>query len=210
MFGIKSSDQAFFEALSRHADTTARAAKLLVEQFETMDKAQQFADRIVTLEHDGDRIVHDTMNRLRETWITPFDRTDIKTLVTRLDDVLDLIHAAAQRVVLFELNEIKGPSGDAEALARVLLRGCETLSTAMGMLNNLKRSTEIVRLTEEITKIENEGDELFRKSIAKLYKPGRDPVEIMKWREVFDDLEFALDRCEDVADAIGGVVLEYS
>jgi hypothetical protein len=207
MFGIKTSDQAFFEAMAKHADTTTRAAKLLVEQFENMDKAQQYADRIEGLEHDGDRIVHETMTRLRETWITPFDRHDIRTLVSKTDDVLDLIHTASMRVVLFEL---KGPADDAVALARNLLAACETASTAMGMLNNMKRSEEIMRLTAEINRIENAGDDLFRQSIAKLYKPGKDPVEIMKWREVLDDIEFAMDRCEDVADAIGGVVLEYS
>src|SRR5512133_3517488 len=106
MFGIKTSDQAFFDAMAKHADTTARAAKILVEQFENMDKAQMYADRIEGLEHDGDRIVHETMNRLRETWITPFDRSDIRTMVSKTDDVLDLIHAASTRVVLFEL---KGP-----------------------------------------------------------------------------------------------------
>jgi predicted phosphate transport protein (TIGR00153 family) len=207
MFGIKTSDQAFFDAMAKHADTTARAAKILVEQFENMDKAQMYADRIEGLEHDGDRIVHETMNRLRETWITPFDRTDIRTMVSKTDDVLDLIHTASMRVVLFEL---KGPAEDALALARNLLEACEVASRAVAMLNNLKRSEEILRLTAEINRIENQGDDIFRKSIAKLYKPGRDPVDIMKWREVLDDLEFAMDRCEDVADAIGGVVLEYS
>jgi len=207
MFGIKTSDQAFFEALARHADTTARAAEILVELFDNMDKAQQYADRIHGLEHDGDRIVQETMNRLRETWITPFDRTDIRTLVTRIDDVLDLIHASSERVVLFEL---KDGADDAKALARILLKGCETVSKAMAMLSNLKRAADIVHHCEEINRIENEGDEVFRQAIAKLYKAGRDPVEIMKWREVLDALEFAMDRCEDVADAIGGVVLEYS
>jgi uncharacterized protein len=207
MFGIKTSDQAFFDAMAKHADTTARAAKILVEQFENMDKAQLYADRIDGLEHDGDRIVHETMNRLRETWITPFDRADIRTLVSKTDDVLDLIHTASTRVVLFEL---QGPADDSLALARNLQEGCEVASRAVAMLSNMKRSEEILRLTTEINRIENKGDDLFRKSLAKLYKPGKDPVEIMKWREVLDALEFAMDRCEDVADAISGVVLEYS
>jgi hypothetical protein len=209
MFGIKTSDQAFFEALARHADTTARAAKMLVEQFENIDKSQQYVDRIDGLEHDGDRIVHETMNRLRETWITPFDRNDIRTLVTRLDDVLDLIHAASQRVLLFELGPGPGAE-DAVAMSRNLLEAVETASGAMAMLSNLKRSEEIMRRCEEVNRIENSGDQLFRKAIAKLYKSSKDPLEIMKWREVLDALEFAMDRCEDVADAIGGVVLEYS
>lgn len=207
MWGMRNSDQLFFDAFKRLAGFTAQAADILIEACEKPEKAAEYAEKIERLEHDGDQVVHETMNRLRETWITPFDRSDIRTLISKTDDVLDLIHAASARLVLFELHE---RNEDKVALARKLAEGTRAIQRAMELLHDMKRSEEIVACVRELVHIEKEGDKLFRAAIAKLYKAGNDPLEVMKRREVFDELEFALDRCADVADAIGGVVLEYS
>ncbi len=207
MWGLRTSDQVFFDAFKQLAGYTSNAAELLIEACEHPENAAEYAEKIARVEHDGDHVVHETMNRLRETWITPFDRTDIRTLVSKLDDVLDLIHAASARLVLFELHE---RSEDKVAMARKLAEGTHAIQKAMSLLQGMKRADEIVACVRELTHIEKEGDALFRAAIAKLYKPGNDPLDVMKRREVFDELEFAIDRCADVADAIGGVVLEYS
>jgi predicted phosphate transport protein (TIGR00153 family) len=206
MWGPKTSDQDFFAAFSHHADVTAHAAGLLVELFEHPDR-DHLAVEIERDEHEGDKTLHDVVRALRVTWITPFDRHDIQTLISRQDDVLDLIHAGSKRVALFE---IRDTPNDALAMTRYILKAAETIRSAVKLINNLKQTEEILKLCETLNEIENDGDELYRRSLARLYKPGNDPLEVMKWREIYDHLETALDRGEDVANQIESLVLEYS
>lgn len=206
MWGVKASDQDFFSAFSRHAAATVRAAGLLVELFEHPER-EPLSVQIEREEHEGDKIVHAVVHALRGTWITPFDRHDIQTLISRQDDMLDLIHASAKRVVLFE---IPTAPDEALALARYILTAAEMVKQAVSLLNNLKQSEEILKLCETLNEIENDGDEVFRRTLAKLYKKGNDPLEVMKWREIYENLETALDRGEDVANQIESIVLEYS
>ena len=206
MWGLKTSDRDFFSAFSQHAAATRHAAELLVELFEHPER-QPLAVEIEREEHQGDKIVHGVVHSLRATWITPFDRHDIQTLISRQDDILDLIHASSKRVVLFE---IQTASDEALALARYILKAAETVKQAVDLLHDLKQSVEILKLCEILNEIENDGDEVFRQSLAKLYKKGNDPLEVMKWREIYEELETALDRGEDVANVIESLVLEYS
>jgi predicted phosphate transport protein (TIGR00153 family) len=206
MWGPKTSDRDFFAAFSRHAAVTAHAAALLVQLFEHPDR-DHLAVEIERDEHEGDKILHDVVRALRGTWITPFDRHDIQTLISRQDDVLDLIHAGSKRLSLFEMQT--APT-DAVAMAKYILKASETIKSAVALLNNLKQSEELLKLCEILNEIENDGDELYRRSLARLYKKGNDPLEVMKWREIFDHLETALDRGEDVANQIESLVLEYS
>jgi hypothetical protein len=206
MWGPKTSDQSFFAAFSHHADVTAHAAGLLVELFEHPDR-EHLAVEIERDEHEGDKTLHDVVRALRGTWITPFDRHDIQTLISRQDDVLDLIHASSKRLILFDIRETPK---DALAMTRYILKAAETIKSAINLVNNLKQTDEILKLCEVLNEIENDGDELYRRSLARLYKPGNDPLEVMKWREIYDHLETALDRGEDVANQIESLVLEYS
>ncbi|MEI8189199.1 MAG: DUF47 family protein [candidate division NC10 bacterium] len=206
MFGPKSSDQDFFSAFSRHAVATANAAALLLELFEHPER-DELAVQIERQEHEGDKILHDVVHALRATWITPFDRQDIQNLISCQDDVLDLIHASSKRIALFE---IQTAPNDAIALARYILKASEIIKNAVSLLNNLKRNEEILTYCETLNEIENDGDEVFRRSLARLFKKGNDPLEVMKWREIYENLETALDRCEDVANQIESLVLEYS
>jgi predicted phosphate transport protein (TIGR00153 family) len=206
MWGPKTSDRQFLSAFSRHAAVAVRAAGLLVTFLEQPDRAD-LPLQIETDEHEGDRILHDVVHALRGTWITPFDRTDIQNLISALDDVLDLIHACAKRVLLFD---IQTSPPEALALARQILRATQMVHQATELLTDMKRAEEILKLCETLHEIENEGDELYRQVLGKLYKPGNDPLQIMKWREIYENLETALDRCEDVADHLAALVLEYS
>jgi uncharacterized protein len=206
MWGAKSSDRDFFTGFSQHAAATARAALFLVELFEHPDR-EPLAVEIEREEHEGDKIVHGIIKALRGTWITPFDRQDIQNLISRQDDMLDLIHASSKRVALFE---IQTASDEALALARYILKASECVKQAVNMLNDLKQSEEILKLCETLNEIENDGDEVFRRSLAKLFKKGNDPLEVMKWREIYENLETALDRGEDIANQIESLVLEYS
>ena len=206
MWGPKTSDRDFFAAFSQHAAVTVRAADLLVELLEHPER-DELSVQIEREEHEGDRIVHDIVRTLRVTWITPFDRGDIQTLISNQDDVLDLIHATSKRVILFE---IETAPHDSLALARYIVKAVNLIQKAVNLLNDLKRSEEILKICETLNEIENDGDEVFRRTLVKLYRKGNDPLEVLKWREIYDNLETALDRCEDVANQIESLVLEYS
>jgi predicted phosphate transport protein (TIGR00153 family) len=210
MVGSKQRDGVFYEAFEQHADCLVDAAKLLAEMFTHVEKAGELAERIRDLEHKGDKITHDTIARLHKTWITPLDSGDIRRLITAMDDVLDLTEAVSERVVLFE---IQTSQEDARHLSEVLVRSTETVSKAIHLLPALKRSTEILDCCVEINRLENEADRTYRHALATLYRASTaptHPLEVLKWRDIYDNLEGATDRCEDVANILEGVVLEYA
>lgn len=207
MFGKSKSDEAFFDAFLRHGRSTLEAAKLIRSLFEELGNAVDLARAVGEAEHAGDQITHDTMRRLHETWITPFDRGDIHDLISRMDDVLDLTEAVSERVLLFEIKEARP---QAKELSELLVKSCEKMLRAIELLPNLKSSKELLEICVEIGKLENEADVAYRKAIAALFKPGNDPLDVMKWRDIYDALETATDRCADVANVIEGVVLEYA
>ncbi len=205
--GPKNKDHVFFDAFTAHAQKSVDAAKMLVMMFEETGRAQELATAITEAENRGDRLTHETVRRLHETWITPLDRNDIHSLITRMDDVLDLIEAVSERVLLFELTETRPLAIE---LAKVLVRSCEKLHKAMQLLPGLKQPKELLELCVEVNQLENDADGIYRRAIAELFRPGNDPIMVLKWRDVFDNLESATDRCEDVANIVEGVVLEYS
>jgi hypothetical protein len=224
MFGSGKSDALFYEAFERHASAIVRAAKLLHESFEDVSRAGPLASQISDAEHEGDKITHETIARLHKTWITPLDRADIHGLITALDDVLDLTEAVSERIVAFEI--VRVPR-DAVELAAVLIKACEAVERAIKLLRDLKRSAGILELCIEINRLENEADGIYRHALADMYsgKPHagtadeksyrdggekNDPLVVLKWRDIFDNLEAATDRCEDVANILEGVVLEYA
>ncbi|MBI2390573.1 MAG: DUF47 domain-containing protein [Deltaproteobacteria bacterium] len=207
MFGKSKTDDLFFNAFVQHGRSTLEAAKLTRSLFDELENANDLARAISEAEHVGDKITHETIKRLHETWITPFDRGDIHALIARMDDVLDLTEAVAERVVLFEM---KNAQPDAKELADLLVKCCEAIVRATELLPNLKQSKELLDLCVQIGKYENDADTVYRRAIAALFKPGSDPLEVMKWRDIYDALETATDRCADVANVIEGVVLEFA
>jgi predicted phosphate transport protein (TIGR00153 family) len=207
MFGRSKTDALFFDAFVKHGKKSLEAAQLVLALFRELDRAKDLARAIGEAEHAGDEITHATIKALHEIWITPFDRTDIQRLISRLDDVLDLIEATSERVLLFEITTARP---QAEELAVILVKCCEKILRALELLPELKRSRELLDLCVEIGALESEADGVYRRAIAQLFKPGNDPLEVMKWRDVFDALETATDKCNDVANIIEGVVLEYA
>ena len=211
MFGAKKKNDVFFGAFSEHASRSVEAAKFLLEMLEHPERKESLALDVGEKEAAGDRITHETVKRLHETWITPLDRFDIHGLISKLDDVLDLIEAVAERLVLFEIRVVRPPAIE---LTRVLLKSCEQMHRAMLVFPQLvARNKELLDICVEINRLENEADAIYRRAIAELYRSGGEPleaVEIMKWRDLFDNIEEATDRCEDVANIVEGVVLEYA
>jgi len=208
MFRLAKGKDPFFSAFSEHARLTVQAAELLKQLFEDPGKVADLTRQITLLEHQGDEITRATITRLRSQWITPLDRPDIHTLATRLDDVLDVIESVSERMQLFDIREAIPIAGEAAA---VLLRTAVVMSKAIDLLPEArKRAQEIVGLCAEISTLESEADTLYRAAIAQLFKPGNDALMVMKWRDIHEQLEAATDLCEDVANALEGVVLEYA
>jgi hypothetical protein len=212
MFGSKVRDRDFFDAFSKHASLCVAGARKLNDLLDSPGQAEKLAREVKQIEHDADTITHETVKRLHETWITPLDRHDIHDLITRLDDVLDMIEAVSERVVIFRV-EKKHPLS--VQLGKVLLKACELLETAVaGVADVSKSSQKILDAAVEINRLENEADDIYRKALGELLNPAAgaqaDLLEIMKWREIFDYLENATDACEDVANVLEAIVLEYA
>jgi len=208
MFRLSKAKDPFFSAFSEHAQLTVRAAGLLRELLEQPAKLTELKLEITRLEHQADEITRATLTRLRSQWITPLDRPDIHTLATRLDDVLDVIESISERLELFAIQESSPVAVDA---ARVLESIAIAMSKAVDLLPVArKRAQDIVALCTEIAKLESEADAIYRSALAELFKSGRDALEVMKWRDIHEQLEAATDLCEDVANALEGVVLEYT
>jgi len=154
------------------------------------------------------------VKRLHETWITPLDRHDIYEMITSLDDVLDMIEAVSERVQIFGVKEVRP---HAKELAEVLLQCCQALAKATALLPTVSKSAkEVLEISVEINRLENEADGHYRKALGELFSsptkgdPAAHVLDVMKWRDIFDYLENATDACEDVANVIEGIVLEYA
>lgn len=199
-------DNEFWSAFSGHAERTVRAAGLLVEMLEHPDRRQALAEEISNLEHEGDKITHDTVLALHQTWITPLDREEIHALISRLDDVLDFLHAAGDRVALYEIESVRP---EAIELAKILERSCGEIQRAVELLKNLKDVTPLLDLCMHINRHEHDADQVFRKGLARLFNERTEPLELMKWRDILESIETATDRAEDVANIIEGIALEH-
>ena len=209
MFGLTSSnkDRVFYNAFEKHSTCVVRAAELFVEALRAPDRVVEISKLVRSIEADGDTITHDTIERLHKIWITPFDRADIHALISTLDDVLDLTEAAADRLALYELK--KAPDF-VVSLATVLLQATEAMEKAVRLLPKVKQPGEMLRLCVEINRLENDADADYRRGLATLFKGEFDAMAVFKWRDIIDNLEAATDRCEDVANILEGIALEYS
>lgn len=199
-------DEEFWSAFSNHSQRTVRAAELLVQMLEHPDQRQKLVQDISDLEHEGDKITHDTVLALHQTWITPLDREEIHGLISRLDDVLDFIDAAADRVALYEIENTRPEAVD---LAKILLLSCSEIERAVGLLRNMKDPQPLLALCMHINRHEHDADQIFRRALARLFNERTDPLELMKWRDILESIETATDRAEDVANIIEGIVLEH-
>jgi predicted phosphate transport protein (TIGR00153 family) len=197
----------FFELFEQHAERTREGAVLLVEMLREGADPEQQAARVKRVEHLGDEITHTVIERLHQTFITPIDREDIHELISRMDDVLDLVEATSERLWLYDVRKIEP---EACELARVLLKAVEEMGAAVRGLRDLKDRPRLIAHCTEINRLENEGDALLRRAVARLFRDSADPIHILKWKEIYDNLENAIDRCEDVANVLEGVALEYA
>jgi len=197
----------FFDLFEQHAERTREAAALLAQMIRQGLDPERQAELVKRAEHLGDEITHTVIERLHQTFITPIDRGDIHELISRMDDVLDLIEASAERIWLYGIRTMEP---EALELADVLEKAVVEMGAAVRGLRDLKDRPRLLAHCTEINRLENVGDQLLRRAVARLFNESRDPIHVIKWKEIYDYLENAIDRCEDVANVIEGVALEYS
>jgi predicted phosphate transport protein (TIGR00153 family) len=200
-------ETSFFDFFEQHAGLTIEGTKEFLSMVTTGANIATKCRRISDIEHETDTITHRCVEALHKTFITPIDRDSIHRLITRMDDVMDFVEAAAERVELYELTVM---TADVRDLADVLHRSALQVEQAIRGLRTLKAPQATLKLCIDINRLENEADAILRRSVARLFKEEKDPITVIKWKEVYENLENASDRCEDVANIIEGVILEHS
>lgn len=165
---------------------------------------QVYAQRIKRLEHACDDLTHTISTRLNKSFITPFDREDIYAMASALDDIVDLIDDAAISIIIFDVKEIKDHAQD---FAGVIVRMAEQVKE---VVSTLQRPKNITQRLVEIHRLENEGDDIYHAAIAELFREEPDPLTVLKWKEVYEKLEAAVDRCENVANIIESVLIKHT
>lgn len=199
-------ETSFFDFFEQHAALTIEGTKEFLSLVTTGANISAKCRRISDIEHETDTITHRCVEALHKTFITPIDRDSIHRLITRMDDVMDFVEAAAERIELYELTVM---TADVRDLADVLHRSTMQVEAAMRGLRSLKEPQQTLKLCIDINRLENEADAILRRSVARLFKEEKDPITVIKWKEVYENLESASDRCEDVANIIEGVILEH-
>jgi predicted phosphate transport protein (TIGR00153 family) len=208
MFGrLLPRETSFFDFFEEHAALTIEGVKEFLSMVTTGANIPAKCRRISDIEHETDTITHRCVEALHKTFITPIDRDSIHRLITKMDDIMDYVEAAAERVELYELTVM---TADVRDLADVLHRTVVQVESAVRGLRSLKDPQALLKLCIDINRLENEADAILRRSVARLFKEEKDPIFIIKWKEIYENLENATDRCEDVANIIEGVILENS
>ena len=197
----------FYALIEAAAANMTKGAEMLVAMLSDYTNIQEKARAIKDVEHAGDELTHDTYEQLNRIFVTPLDREDIGAISSAVDDVLDLVEAAADDFVLCSIEEPLPPSLE---MAQLIVQGCVQIQQAMAYLRRLNKDRAAFRdrLTES-NRIENQGDDVYRNAIQTLFRQS-DPLLILKWKQVYDHLERAIDSCEDVADVLHGVLLKYA
>src|SRR3954449_10013214 len=195
-------DREFFDLFEEAAGNIQRAAELLEQMLRDYPENSELAREILICEQHGDRITHDIVQRLNNTFVTPIDREDIILLASALDDIIDLTEEVADYMGLYK---IEAPMEQAQRLAHILLDACRQIAEAMPRLRDFK---DMDRYTDEIHRLENDGDRIVREGIASLFEGGIDPMVVIRWKDLFERLEEAVDACERVANVLQGIVIK--
>ncbi len=198
-------EEKFFDLFEESSRNMVRIARMLDELVDTWGDVGEKVTRITDLEHQGDTITHKIMEQVHRTFITPFDREDIALLAHSLDDVTDFIHAAADAMFIYKMNK---PTQIAKELADVIVQATDEIEKALPKLRNRSKLKNVLEQCVEINRLENEADKIFRSAMGALFDNTEDIAEVIKWREIYEHMESATDRCEDVANVLEGVALK--
>jgi predicted phosphate transport protein (TIGR00153 family) len=197
-------DRVYFELFEEAGRNIVTACDLLDRLLSDYPENKELAAEILDCEHEGDRIVHDIVHRLNQTFVTPIDREDILALASALDDIVDFTEEVADYLGLYR---IEAPMEQAIRLAHVLKDAAHHIAAAIPRLRSFG---DISHYTVEINRLENEGDRITREAVASLFDGGIDPMVVIRWKDVFERLEAAIDATERVANIMEGIVIKNS
>jgi predicted phosphate transport protein (TIGR00153 family) len=197
-------DREFFDLFEEAAQNIVRGAEMLEEMVAGFPDTASLGREILVCEQEGDRITHDIVHRLNQTFVTPIDREDILELVSALDDVIDLTEEVADFLVLYK---VEAPMDPAERLTTILKDACRQIAQAMPRMRSFE---DISHYVVEIHRLENDGDRAVREGIASLFDKGVDPMVVIRWKDIFERLEEAIDAAEHVADTLETIVIKNS
>ena len=196
---LRGTDHKIFDLFERAAANDVRAAELLNEMLSGFPETQGLAREILICEHDGDQIAHETIRRVNRAFVTPIDRADVLRLVSALDDIVDFTEEVADYLGLYK---IEAPMEQAQRLARVLAQACRQIAEGMPRLRNFD---DMSHFTVEVNRLENEGDRITREAVASLFEEGVDPLVVIRWKDIYERLESAIDATEKVAYLLEGI-----
>jgi len=200
-------EEKFFDLFEESARNVVKAAQGLKNLVDEWQNVEEEVALVTELEHEGDTITHQIMAQLHRTFVTPFDREDIALLAHTLDDVTDFIHAAADAMLIYKVDH---PSQRAKELADIIVQATAEVERAMPQLRHRAELRQILTRCVEINRLENMADRVFRSAMAELFNDSTDIAHIIKWREIYEHMESATDRCEDVANVFEGVALKHA
>ena len=196
-------DEEFFGMFAEIAKRLTAAAKIIHQLFKDPQDLHKHVTDIKDVEHEADQLTHAVISRIDKTFVTPLDREDIHMLASRLDDVVDLLDGTARRAAMFRIKETREP---AQMLAGVVVRAATRIEEAV---TGMKKSRLVIEKAREIKALEEEGDAIYHLAVGSLFDGDNpDPLEVMKWKELYDTLERALDQCEDVANVLESISLK--
>jgi predicted phosphate transport protein (TIGR00153 family) len=197
-------DEAFYDLFSQIARRLSMSATLLCELFAKPRERDRLVAEIKRIEHEADTLTHDVITRLNKSFITPFDREDIHQLASQLDNVVDLVDGTARRVAMFHIDEGREP---ARRLADVLMRASKALEASVVGMKDIRT---VLGRGREVKLLEEEGDAIYHEAVGALFTGQTDALEVIKWKELYDTLERAVDECEDVANVLEAIALKNS
>lgn len=208
MFGrLMPQEGRFFELFNEHAGLIVQGSRELASLMASGDDLEHRTHNVESIEKRADKITRSTIELLHKTFITPLDRDDIHQLISKMDDILDLIEDSAQLMFLYDVH---APTPEAKKLADICVVCCDKVKSAVALLPNMDNAAAIMAICTDIDRLESDADHVMRAAIARLFRDEPDVRELIKLRTIYEHLETVTDRCEDVANIIQGIVLENS
>ena len=204
-FSFFPKEEGFFDILEEASENVVKGAKAFRELVSHWSLDSELIPQIREIEHEGDRMTHEVIDRLNRTFITPIDREDIHDLAKELDDVIDIIQATMDRMQLYR---IETSSPVLVQMVEVLLKSTEVVDKAIKSLRDMKHTRSTLDFCIEVNRLENEGDAIFKTALGNLFSEKRDVLDIIRWKEVYEAAEFANDKCEDIANIIEGIIVK--
>jgi len=203
MFGLIPKDEKFFAMFKEMTHNIIVGAELLKDMIDNFEDPVGSQRRIKEVEHKGDNITHEIIKKLNKSFITPSDREDIYSLASKLDDILDLIDASAQRFVMYNVEK---PTPEAQQLVFIIFKCCQTVAKAVSLLGG--KLEPLMEYCVEVNALENEADRVCREAISRLFDEEKDPIQLIKWKEIYETLEKCTDKAEDAANILESVVVK--